>query len=313
MTRRLVLLLLTVAGTGFARAQSVTYSTPDTAYMRHVEVAFGHLQRGECRPCLDAYEKAFRIAQKSYLSLLRAATCAYSCREKKLAAQYLDKALALEWDGPHQVFTTYPEFKPYHNTPFEKDLLARQDRIIRQLGLDAGLIRELTAIRKADERYRLQVDSVIKTYGRNSEPLQALHRRMWIQDSLNLIEVEELIARHGYPGKSKVGTVQSATAFLVLQHSALPVMEKYLPLLQDAAARGELDRASFAMFTDRVRMYRGEKQVYGTQVYTRPGSDAVELYPLEEEGHVDERRAEVGLGPLREYLKQWNIEYPPKG
>jgi hypothetical protein len=313
MTIRLVLLLLMVAGTGFARAQSVPYSTSDTAYIRHVEAALRHLQRNECQPCLDAYEKAFRIAQKSYLSLLRAATCAYACREKKLVAQYLDKALDLEWDGPHRVFTTYPEFKPYRHTPFEKDLLTHQNRKIKQLGLDAGLIRELAAIREADERYRLQVDSVIGTYGRDSEPMRVLHRQMWTQDSLNLIEVEKLIARHGYPGKSKVGTVQSTTAFLVLQHSALPIMEKYFPLLQDAAARGELDRASFAMFTDRIRMYRGEKQLYGTQLYTRPGSDALELYPLEDEGRVDERRAEVGLGPLREYLKQWNIEFPPKG
>ena len=32
------------------------------------------------------------------------------------------------------------------------------------------------------------------------------------------------------------------------------------------------------------------------------------LWPIEDEEHVDERRAEVGLEPLAEYLKRFGIE-----
>jgi hypothetical protein len=35
------------------------------------------------------------------------------------------------------------------------------------------------------------------------------------------------------------------------------------------------------------------------------------LEPIEDEEHVDRRRAAVGLMPLKEYLKHFGIEYQP--
>ncbi len=77
-------------------------------------------------------------------------------------------------------------------------------------------------------------------------------------------QVDSLIARHGYPGKSLVGEYLKSTAFIVIQHNP---DERYLPLLTAAADKGELSWASLALLVDRVKTDKGEKQVYGTQTH----------------------------------------------
>lgn len=131
-------------------------------------------------------------------------------------------------------------------------------------------------------------------------------------DSRNMARLEEIIKRNGWPGKSLVGEEAGKAAFLILQHSDLTRQEKYLPLLKEAAKKGEARPADVAMLEDRVLVRRGKKQVYGTQV--RSGADTggkLVLEPIEDEEHVDERRASVGLMPLKEYLKHFGIEYKP--
>ena len=68
------------------------------------------------------------------------------------------------------------------------------------------------------------------------------------------------------------------------------------------------------MLEDRILVRNGKKQVYGTQLHSGPDTGGkLVLAPIEDEEHVDKRRASVGLMPLKEYLKHFGIEYtPPK-
>jgi hypothetical protein len=50
---------------------------------------------------------------------------------------------------------------------------------------------------------------------------------------------------------------------------------------------------------DRVLMYRGEPQIYGTQYRTQDG--VTKLWPVQDPEDLDNRRAALGLGPQREY------------
>lgn len=118
-------------------------------------------------------------------------------------------------------------------------------------------------------------------------------------------QVDSLIARHGYPGKSLVGEYLKSTAFLVIQHNP---DEKYLPLLTAAADKGELAWASLALLIDRLRMASGKMQVYGTQLSS--GDDnRWKLLPIEDEPNVSARRAKIGLEPLGEYLQRYKLVY----
>ncbi|HEX5726545.1 MAG TPA: DUF6624 domain-containing protein [Longimicrobiaceae bacterium] len=130
-------------------------------------------------------------------------------------------------------------------------------------------------------------------------------------DRANLRRLEEIIAEHGWPGASLVGEDGSRAAFLVLQHADPATQERYLPLLREAAEQGELAPAMLAMLEDRVRMRRGEMQLYGTQLRGDPASGRLTLWPIEDEANVDARRARVGLPPLADYLRNFGIEYAP--
>ena len=70
---------------------------------------------------------------------------------------------------------------------------------------------------------------------------------------------------------------------------------EFLPLLQDAVARGDASPADVAYLTDRVLMGRGEPQIHGTQYQVSDG--VLELWPVRDPAGLDQRRAALGLEP----------------
>ncbi len=100
------------------------------------------------------------------------------------------------------------------------------------------------------------------------------------------------------------------TAWLIIQHSPLAVQEKYLPVIQKAAGQGETRKSNVALLTDRIRVFKGQKQLYGTQVsISATGQKSFD--PIEDEVNVNKRRAEIGLGSLEDYAKQFGFDYKP--
>lgn len=134
-------------------------------------------------------------------------------------------------------------------------------------------------------------------------------------DSLNMIRVAAIIDSIGYPGKSLVGDTAYMAAFLVIQHSNLEYQEKYLPIIQDAANRKEIEWRYVAMMIDRIKVGKHEKQIYGTQLQcikdptTRFCTDKAEFCPIEDQKNVNLRRQKVGLLPIEDYAKEFGIEY----
>ncbi len=94
---------------------------------------------------------------------------------------------------------------------------------------------------------------------------------------------------------------------MVVQHSSDNAIEKYLPLIRAAVEKGELRTSSFAIMVDRSQTNKGEKQTYGSQLAET--KEGVKLRPIADEENVNVRREKVGLQPLEEYLKAWNIIY----
>lgn len=167
---------------------------------------------------------------------------------------------------------------------------------------EPALRQELLQMQARDQQHRAAA---------GGDPSGERMRAQAALDSANARRLEEIVARHGWPGATLVGQDGSVAAFLVLQHADAGVQERYLPLVRDAARSGELLPSMAAMLEDRVRMRRGEKQLYGTQLRTEAGGGAPTLWPVEDEANVDARRAAVGLPPLAQYLRGFGIEYRP--
>jgi len=111
-------------------------------------------------------------------------------------------------------------------------------------------------------------------------------------------------------GSDRRGALLTGAAWTVIQHSDLETQKRYLDLMTRAADAGELDWALVATTVDRIRVNEGKPQIYGTQFKEANGEMVPE--PIEDEQHVDERRAKAGLGPLAEYKEMMKQMYQPR-
>jgi hypothetical protein len=185
--------------------------------------------------------------------------------------------------------------------------------------LNKALDKELLKMGESDQKYRAEwQDRMTKMPASSridpSDEFHALMKKQEEIDKKNLRRLNEIIKQHGWPGKSLVGERASHAAFLILQHADLSHQQRYLPVLKEAASKGEARPSDVAMLEDRVLVGEGKEQIYGTQLHFGPETGGRwELYPILDEEKVDERRAAVGLPPLAEYLKAFGVEYrPPK-
>jgi hypothetical protein len=127
-------------------------------------------------------------------------------------------------------------------------------------------------------------------------------------DSTNLVQVESLIAKYGWMGRSFVGDRGNSALFFVIQHADLATQLKYVSLLQKSVEVGESRPSNLALMQDRILMRQGKNQIYGSQVvYSKTGEQI--FYPIEDEKNVNIRRAKIGMQPLEEYAKLFGIEY----
>ena len=82
-------------------------------------------------------------------------------------------------------------------------------------------------------------------------------------------------------------------------------MAKCLGLLKEAYKAGEVEGQWVALMTDRLLILKDKKkQLYGTQLMPLGGKLVPQ--PIEDEVNVDQRRKELGMPSLADYLKLVN-------
>lgn len=177
-----------------------------------------------------------------------------------------------------------------------------QDEMLRQELLDR--VEEDQAARKSLMEL-MQKSKIV-------DPNQPAVKKMMEIDRQNTSWLKEIVEKHGWPGKTLVGQDGAHSAWLLVQHADQDVafQKKCLDLLKVAVKEKEASAQDFAYLTDRVLVAEKKKQLYGTQL-TQHG-DTLVPQPIEDEEHVDERRKEIGLQPLAEYLKTAEMMLNPK-
>ena len=138
------------------------------------------------------------------------------------------------------------------------------------------------------------------------------------------MELDQSLLRHlqkmmdrlgGFPGSSIVGNDGAKTALFILQHGPDSIQAIYLPMIRDAAGKGEISKSDFALYLDRYLMHRKQPQVYGSQItskrITHPQTgdtiDSLMFWPIQDTTNIDSIRLWNGLGPLEEYLDTWGL------
>jgi hypothetical protein len=93
-----------------------------------------------------------------------------------------------------------------------------------------------------------------------------------------------------------VGEDGATAAWLLIQHTSDRAFQRRcLTLMRQAVRAGQADSANLAYLTDRVLLFEGEPQRYGTQLRLERG--AWVSAPVEDEERVDERRHKMGSLP----------------
>lgn len=165
---------------------------------------------------------------------------------------------------------------------------------------------ELERIHDLDQSGRFAVHDYVKGSQRDS----VIHGII-VQDSLDLARVTAIIDSAGWLGEEEVGHKASQALFLVIQHAdrQKAVQASYLPIMREAVAEGKAKANELAMLEDRVRVNAGKPQLYGSQIGWK--NDKPFMQPIEDEEHVNERRAAVGLEPLEKYAERFGLQWSP--
>ena len=137
---------------------------------------------------------------------------------------------------------------------------------------------------------------------------EGYHPRMAAVHDAHAARLREIIAKFGWPTESLVGADGAKAAHRIAQHSINhpQFMRECRELLDEASTKGEVPRWQFAYIDDRIRVFEGFLQRYGTQ--WRDGPAGLEPYPIEDPEHVAERRAALGLPSLDELRASMSAE-----
>lgn len=178
--------------------------------------------------------------------------------------------------------------------------------------LNYELISILDTIHYNDQKYREKTDEIAEKYGLQSNEMKEIWKTMLIMDSINLIKVKKIIDENGWLGSDIIGEQGNKTLFLVIQHADYKTQMAYLPVLREAVKNHNAKASHLALLEDRVALSQGKKQIYGSQVGQDNKTGEYYIFPVEDPENIDKRRAEVGLGPISEYLKTWNLNWDVK-
>jgi len=172
--------------------------------------------------------------------------------------------------------------------------------------MDERLAAELRAMAEEDQRVRAELLAEGTLFGGYHPRMQAVHRE-------NAARLAAIIDARGWPSESMVGEHGAAAAGLIAQHAIgePDFQRRCLVALRDAAERDEVPAWQPAMLEDRIRVFEGRLQRYGTQLDV-DDDGVLRPHPIEDANGVEERRRAVGLEPLAERLARAERVPPPK-
>ena len=107
--------------------------------------------------------------------------------------------------------------------------------------------------------------------------------------------LKAMFERYGVPTYAMVG-VEAASSFVIMvQHQSPEFRRRVLPKLKANVEAGQADSGYYAMVYDRSSREAGRKQLYGENLECNKENPTLHETPIEDEEHVNVRRARVGL------------------
>ncbi len=206
-------------------------------------------------------------------------------------------------DRIHYYF--YGKWKAYNDSGalirydfYEKGTFVNSTYISSGNGLNDTLMTRLRQIDVEFTSHNRSLTDSINAYSKDNVKLALFKTEMRYKDSLSFVAIENIIQRYGYPSKQLVGEAADIP-FYIMGYAPVSIKEKYMNEFILAADRGTISWTSLAHFMDKVKVAKGEKQIYGTQGEYDKNFKLI-LYPVADPGTLNDRRKKVGLDPIEQ-------------
>lgn len=256
------------------------------------------------------FDFAFEIRHGNKIEYYNAACSSALDGDTVKSLEYLCRAVERGWINLDHILND-KDLKVLHDSDEWNTIILWIKENVEKQGKDYDdfLINKLEEINTKDQTLRWLLGEAEQKFGRNSDKMKFYWELIAEQDSTNIIEVVKIIEEKGWLGTDLIGEKGNKTLWLVIQHAPLQIQEKYLPLLEKSVIEGKSDGSHLALLIDRVLMKKGEPQLYGSQVTVDKETEKKIPYKIKEPQYVNKRRREIGLGPIEEYLANWDIKW----
>lgn len=277
-------------------------------YAKLISEADQLYQTKDYKMSTDVYDKAFKIESENPSHLYNGACASSLAGNTTKAFQWLNLSIEKGWTNLKHLKSDTDLDNLHSKKEWGKTVEKLEKKITAiEANYDKPLQAELLAILEEDQKYRVQMNETQKKFGPNSKEMNDLWKITNQKDSINLLKVKKILDEKGWVGKDKVGAQANSALFLVIQHSDLETQKKYLPMMKDAVTKGNASPGSLALLIDRIEIREGRKQIYGSQIGINQSNNTYYILPLTDPDNVDKRRTEVGLEPISNYVKNWNL------
>ncbi len=276
----------------------------DSSYKKLVFSADSAFKEGNYVLCGKKYEMAFQLGKPNFFNSFRAAKCFALAKNAQKSIAYLNQSVDLNWQYSCKWLQKDEKLNALKSLEEWQKLIEKCET--HSSSVNQALRDELLTLR--DEYQKLTnatPESNHKSYKAHSLKLKEFKQR-------NTRRIKEIIGQHGWPGSSLVGEIGTHAAWLLVQHADMdPIFqEKCLGLLKKAYLSGEASGRNYAFLYDRVMVNKGERQLYGTQIYLNSITNYYEFCPIQNEVNLNKRRSEVGLQwSAEEYAKVLGFSY----
>lgn len=133
---------------------------------------------------------------------------------------------------------------------------------------------------------------------------EAIWQRIDEIDAENTAYVKSVSPPDGWFRSRRDGAEVARNAWLIVQHSPDRVFQsKVVTWMQPLVASGDARGTDYALLYDRTEMSAGRPQLYGSQITCNGGR--LQPAAIADPAGLDRRRADMGLAPMADYLKQF--------
>ena len=273
-------------------------------------------QEGKLEAAIEAYKQDYQIDPKNWKNTYDLA-CAYALTfQVDSAYHYLEIALRDDnslWalaDSDLFSLIDDPRWSEIENNQLERFQVANNS--LKEPEYAIKLLRIILKDQALDY-YIHQARSYFMKQGNAPQwyyPVGAYKQQIAKE---NYDTMQRLLEEYGWPKYSMVGKIAADAPLLVINHhESDSVRKKYLAQIKQSCLDKEGSCMEYAKIQDRILVNEDKLQIYGMQFRYNEKRD-LEPFPIIDPEYVDQRRSEIGLEPLKDYLKRkidfdWTVE-----